>query len=122
MYDLLVYVDESPIHGKGLFAKRYIPAGAIIGVVEGEYTTTDGEYVLWIDESQGFHVQCHLRFINHSDSPNAVYYDNLEVCALRNIWPGEEITHDYQTGGELSQPEPFKRDHLENNPVDDSIC
>jgi len=39
-----------------------------------------------------------LRFINHSDEPNAAYYDTLEVCALTDIAPGEEITHDYLSG------------------------
>ena len=75
----LVYVDDSTIHGKGLFARHHIKAGVIIGV----------------DEKNGIHVQCELRFINHSDTPNAVYYDTLEVCALRDIKPGEEITHNY---------------------------
>jgi len=46
----------------------------------------------------GFHVKCDLRFINHSDEPNAAYYDTLEVLALTDIAPGEEITHDYQGG------------------------
>jgi SET domain-containing protein len=45
--------------------------------------------------NKGYHLQCKLRHINHSDSPNAVYYDSLEVCALRDIQAGEEITHHY---------------------------
>lgn len=94
----LVYVDDSPIHGKGLFAKCFIPANSLIGTVQGEITLTDGEHVLWINDYLGIKVGCHLRYINHSDAPNAVYYDNLEVCTLRDIRPGEEITHDYQTG------------------------
>jgi hypothetical protein len=28
----------------------------------------------------------------------AAYYDTLEVWALTDIAPGEEITHDYQVG------------------------
>ena len=35
MSDSIVYVDDSPIHGKGLFAKSFIPAGMVIGVVRG---------------------------------------------------------------------------------------
>ena len=61
-------------------------------------TSTDGEYVLWLDEENGIHVRCDLRYINHSDEPNAAYYDTLEVCALTDIAPGEEITHDYLGG------------------------
>jgi len=98
MSDSLVYVADSSIHGKGLFAKTFIPAGTVIGVVQGRPTTTDGEHVLWINGTDGFHVQCDLRYINHSDTPNAAYYDNLDVCALRDIEAGEEITHDYGPG------------------------
>lgn len=91
----LVYVDDSKIHGKGLFAKTHITAGDVIGIANGEHTQKDGPHVLWLDDETGFHVQCDMRFINHSDEPNAAYYDTLEVCALRDILPGEEITHNY---------------------------
>jgi SET domain-containing protein len=90
-----VYVDASPIHGKGLFARHHIKAGEIIGIIDGIPTSTNDEHVLWLDEKIGIRVQCELRFINHSDTPNAVYYDSLEVCALTDIMPGEEITHNY---------------------------
>ena len=63
-----MYVDDSSIHGKGLFAKTFIPSGTVIGVAQGEPTTTDGEHVLWIDENEAFHIQCDLRYINHSDA------------------------------------------------------
>ena len=93
--DALVYVDESLIHGKGLFAKCHIGAGEIIGLIQGVPASEDGAYVLWVDGKTGIQVQCDLRYINHSDKPNAVYYDTLEVCALTDIAPGEEITHNY---------------------------
>ena len=98
MKESLIYVDDSRIHGKGLFARKYIGAGELIGILNGVPTSTDGEHVLWLDQENGFHVKCDLRFINHSDEPNAAYYDTLEVCALTDIAPGEEITHDYQSG------------------------
>ena len=62
-----IYVDDSPIHGKGLFARKHIGAGELIGVLDGAPTSSDGEHVLWLDEENGFHVRCDLRFINHSD-------------------------------------------------------
>ena len=46
----LIYVDDSPIHGKGLFARKHIGAGELIGVLDGAPTSTDGEHVLWLDE------------------------------------------------------------------------
>jgi SET domain-containing protein len=100
MSDPIVYVDDSAIHGRGLFAKTYIPAGTLIGVVRGRPTESDGEHVLWINERSGIQVLCDLRYINHSDTPNAAYYDDLEVRATRDIDPGEEITHDYEAGWE----------------------
>ena len=95
MKESLYYVADSPIHGKGLFARKYIGAGVIIGRIDGVPTSTDGEHVLWVDNENGFYVRCDLRYINHSDEPNAVYYDTLEVWALTDIAPGEEITHNY---------------------------
>ena len=62
------------------------------------HTSTDCDHVLWLGEENGFYVKCDLRCINHSDEPNAAYYETLEVCALTDIAPGEEVTHDYLDG------------------------
>lgn len=95
------YADESPIHGKGLFAARKIKKGEVLGTVSGKWTKKDSAYTLWVSEDQGFRVECDFRYINHSKKPNAAYYDTLEVCALRDIKPGEEITHDYGIEGDF---------------------
>ena len=89
------YVDDSPIHGKGLFAAEAIARGTVIGYLDGRPSRDDGSYVLWIGPAEGIEVLCDLRFINHADDPNACYYDDLSVVALRDIAAGEEITHDY---------------------------
>lgn len=91
----LVSVSNSAIHGKGLFAKKPIRAGQLIGIAQGQLTKNDGPHVLWLSEKQGFEVHCYLRYINHDDHPNAAYYETLEVYALRDIAIGEEITHNY---------------------------
>ncbi len=39
-----------------------------------------------------------MKYINHSAKPNAVYYDDFTVVALRNIKADEEITHYYGEG------------------------
>jgi hypothetical protein len=91
------YVANSNIHGKGLFTKITIADGKKIGWLQCHPTEVDGIYVLWINEQQGIEVTCDLRYINHSDHPNACYYDDLSVVALRNIEPDEEITHDYNS-------------------------
>ncbi len=89
------HVAESPIHGKGVFASRQINEGEILGLLNTSPSSRNGSHVLWITENQKVRVHCNLRFVNHSESPNAVYYDTLEVVALRDINKGEEITHDY---------------------------
>lgn len=89
------YVAPSAIHGQGLFARIPIRDGEVIGYLQGRPSTKNGDYVLWISATRGIEVLCDLRYINHSDSPNACYYDDLSVVALRDIAAGEEITHDY---------------------------
>lgn len=89
------YVADSKIHGKGLFAASHIAAGSVIGWLEAVPCDTDGCYVLWISATQAIEVTCNLKYINHSDNPNACYYDDLSVVALCDIPPYQEITHDY---------------------------
>ena len=91
----LTYVAPSGIHGLGLFAAKKIDKNCVIGWLKGKPSTRDGSYVLWLNDEEGFEVSCNLRYINHSNQPNACYYNDLSVVALRDIEPGEEITHDY---------------------------
>lgn len=92
----LFYVKESAIHGKGLFARKRIKEGQILGYIKGTPTKKDGPHVLWLDDlGQGIHVECDLKYINHNPNPNACYYDDLTVVALRDIRKDEEITHHY---------------------------
>lgn len=93
--NLYLRVRNSPIHGKGLFTAGAIKQGTILGKVRGIRTIRDDAYVLWVSESIGVRMLCKYKYINHSETPNVVLYDTLEVCALRDIQAGEEITHDY---------------------------
>lgn len=95
----LVYVASSPIHGRGLFAARSLPAGQLIGVYEGPVVQEDGEHVLWVENDgdsgwTGYDGRNEMRFMNHSDEPNAEM-DGLYCYSLREIGPGTEITIDY---------------------------
>ncbi len=93
----ITYVDKSKIHGNGLYARVPIGKGTIIGKIKGRPCQVDGSHVLWLTESEGFEVSCNLKYINHANNPNACYYDDLSVVALRDIAQHEEITHDYET-------------------------
>lgn len=94
------YVDSSDIHGMGLFAKKKIKKGTIIGELQYKKAKKDGPYVLHVGRKglKSVEVVCDLKYINHSRKPNAVYYDDLTVVALRDIKKGEEITHFYGEG------------------------
>ena len=93
--DQLTYVGDSNIHGKGLFASIDIAKNTVIGTIQGSPCKRDGTHVIWLSETQAFKVSCNLKYINHADHPNACYYDDLSVVALRDIKAHEEITHDY---------------------------
>ncbi|MEM7232270.1 MAG: SET domain-containing protein-lysine N-methyltransferase [Planctomycetota bacterium] len=90
-------VRESPIHGRGLFAAQHINAHRLIGKYEGPRTRVDGPWVLWIEEGRrawGIDGQNELRFVNHSAQPNATFR-GVRLWSIREILPGEEITHHY---------------------------
>ena len=102
----LIAVRESAIHGRGLFAARFIPVGTVLGAYEGPQVldeADDGPHVLWVwvdDERMvGIDGQNELRYVNHSRDPN-VEFVGPELTALRDIEPGEELTHHYGEGWE----------------------
>ena len=59
------------------------------------YRDSDGNYVLCWD---------HARFVNHSYHSNCISTAYNFELAVRDIYPGEELTDDY---GYLNIPEPF---------------
>jgi SET domain-containing protein len=92
----LVFVKDSTVHGKGLFAKVAIKKGSVIGTLEGKSVQNDGLHVLWMnDGTEKFKVTNELKFINHHKKPNVVYYDDYTVVALKKITADSELLHDY---------------------------
>jgi SET domain-containing protein len=96
----LCLVADSPVHGRGLFARHDIPAGTWIGHYDGQQTQQNGMHVLWMetgageDEWVGYDGNNELRFLNHALQPNGEM-DGLDLYARRDILAGEEITIDY---------------------------
>jgi len=108
-------VRRSPIHGRGVFALRPIPAGTRIIEYEGERIDDAEALVRYPETMNGenhtfvFEVAPDLnidggsggnssRFINHSCEPNCETVDEdgrIFVEALRDIAAGEELTYDY---------------------------
>jgi uncharacterized protein len=105
------HVRDSIIHGRGVFAARFIPAGTEIGEYTGdriskaeslERCMAGNVYVFTLDDevdldgSVDWNV---MRFVNHSCAPNceALMDDDnrIWITASRDIQPGEEITYNY---------------------------
>lgn len=93
-----IEVRESSVHGKGVFARQRLREGQWIGRFEGDRTTANGTYVLWlIDEDgreMGIRGRNALRFLNHGNPANAEFED-AGLYAIRNVQPGAEVLIDY---------------------------
>ena len=105
-------VQASPIHGRGLFALAEFCPGEIVCVKGGHVFTratlveiapvlgpaeiqiADGIFIgpRHVDEREGAMI-----FSNHSCDPNIGVQGQIVFIALRQIAPGEELTHDWAT-------------------------
>ena len=105
-------VRESPIHGRGLFAREALAAGEVVCVKGGyvfdraalksmpgwyksaEIQLTEDLFIgpLFEEEREGSMV-----FSNHSCEPNIGVRGQIVFVALRDIGAGEELTHDWAT-------------------------
>ena len=100
-----VYVKKSKIKGKGLFAKRDIKKGEIIGVAKGPIVPDNKEswkkygekYLHPISYSEAILNKEITRYTNHSCDPNCGLKNGIKLVALRDIKKDEEITIDQDT-------------------------
>jgi uncharacterized protein len=100
----------SPAVGLGVIATQFIPRGTLSWVKDASdllipadmvkdldgrerehllrytYMTASGDYLLCADIG---------RYMNHSCRPNCVLLGEEVEIAVRDIWPGEELTNDY---------------------------
>ena len=104
------YIDKSDIEGIGLFANELIPKDTKIWEISGFDILIDDENFnnLNLTEEQLKYVKKHIyfksgfwiyrgddsRFIKCSKDPNTSLSFNEQI-AIRDIYPGEEITRDY---------------------------
>lgn len=105
-------VGISAIHGLGLFAHEFIPAGTVIWKYtpgfDVEISESAMESLSLSAKEQVLHYACYEqaqakfvlssdddRFSNHSDAPNTSP-DHDRMIAIKDIQSGEEITCDYR--------------------------
>jgi len=105
-------VKTSPIHGKGLFAVDSIRSGEIV-CVKGGHVFTRGQLQsvavllgpaeiqigedLFIGPLTQEERESGMIFSNHSCDPNIGVKGQIVFVAMRDIQPGEELTHDWAT-------------------------
>jgi SET domain-containing protein len=110
-------VRASPIQGKGLFAKEAIAAGEIVAVKGGHILTlqewgaieprlgsaeiqiSEELFIAPVEQSQR---EGSMLYTNHSCDPNIAIQGQIVFVAMRDIAPGEELTHDWATADDLN--------------------
>ena len=96
----LFYVDDSTIHGRGLFARRDIQKGDYLGTYKGPVCYEEegaGPHVLWVESEAGWigrDGRNILRYLNHHEEPCAEF-EGFDLYALMDIGSGSEITIHY---------------------------
>ncbi|MDE1958704.1 MAG: SET domain-containing protein-lysine N-methyltransferase [Xanthomonadaceae bacterium] len=131
-----IVARRSSIHGQGVFARTRIPAGALILVYKGRLIThaqADRRYGDSTESGHTFLFTLNARYIidanadgnaarwiNHSCVPNCracvvenrdgdPRRDRVQIEALRDITPGEELTYNYGIVLESRQTPRLKR-------------
>ena len=109
-------VKDSPIEGKGLFAKQAIAAGEIVAVKGGRILSRQqwkaAEPAMGSAEiqiSDDFFIaperpeerEGSMLYTNHSCEPNVALQGQIVFVAMRDVAPGEELTHDWATTDDL---------------------
>jgi SET domain-containing protein len=99
-----VSIKKAGVKGKGLFAKRDIKKGELIGVVKGHvYPDNKDSYKRFgqhhlhpISYTEAILNKSFTKYTNHSCDPSCGL-KGLKLVSIRDIKKGEEITIDYDT-------------------------
>ena|SRR5690349_8927019 len=106
-----IEVRDSPIEGRGLFARQPLPAGAVVSRLGGRLVSwselreliadPQQPYVDTISFSETEHLVLPPRrpngYGNHSCDPNLWWIGPYELATRRPVSTGEELTNDYAT-------------------------
>jgi len=112
-------IKKSPIHGRGLFAKKSIKKGEVVAIKGGyiydkkthnKIEKTLGPVDIQISDSFFIgpvtkeEVSGTMIFSNHSCNPNVGLQGQIVFVAIKDIKAGEELTHDWA----MTDNEPYK--------------
>jgi len=113
----LLRIAETPV-GKGVFARRRIPAGTVLGEVRGEILDdhpADSSYVMELPGGRLLDPATPFRFVNHGCDPNCeLFYweaepgareeERLWMQTIRPIEAGKELLIDYAWPADAAIP------------------
>ncbi|MCK1623339.1 SET domain-containing protein [Bradyrhizobium sp. 160] len=104
-----LFVGPSKINGLGLFSRKPISSGAVVGRLSGAVLETPNKRTIQIDRQRHL-CSDFIDFINHSCRPNVYIEVASEMVLLKAInaiaSESDEITIDYNCS-EYSLAEPF---------------
>jgi SET domain-containing protein len=120
----LVEVRNSPVHGRGVFARKKIPKGTRIIEYRGDRVSHAAADARYEDHDENdnhtflFIVDKHTvidagvrgnaaRFINHQCEGNCesvIEHRRVFIDATRDIAPGDELGYDYEIGRDKDDP------------------
>lgn len=102
-----IEVGPSRINGLGLIAKKFIPKGTLICRIDQNDVFLSYEELMELppdvrklacQHTEGYVLaRDGSEHMNHSCDPNTVCLGDLDMIAVRDIQPGEEVTYDYAT-------------------------
>lgn len=115
----LIEVRNSKNKGRGVFAREFIPSGAVIEKVPFLVVTWDdiadselGDYAFVYTKTKSALALGYGSLYNHSFHPNARYDDvgrkTKVFSAIRDIQQGEEVTVNYNGDPENQEPVDFE--------------
>lgn len=99
-----IFVKDSLIHGRGIFAKQDIKVGEIVGVIKGTKkfkVNRSKDDALANPDWIGFEINAWIdpvppyKYLNHSCNPSTAIRGKKTLVAIHNIKKNTEITIDY---------------------------
>jgi len=113
----LIRIEATPV-GRGVFARRLIPPGTILGEIRGTILDAhpeDSSYVMELPGGRLLDPAPPFRFVNHGCDPNceifyweadpgAIEEERLWLQTIRPIRPGQELLIDYSWPADAAIP------------------